>query len=323
MLNSQHSYAGQPARFYSRLVFAAFALAVMVIILGAYTRLTNAGLSCPDWPRCYGYLTPPSTNEQVQVATKAYPQAPVENEKAWNEMRHRYLAGIEGLMILAIVITSWQQRKNLPRIVFWLSQSLIVIMLGQITLGMLTVTELLKPAIVVGHLMLGFSVMSALWMMWLLLKHPYSARSNPLKGWAILGLIILICQIKLGGWVATHYAGLACIDFPYCNGQLLPPLNFSALHTDLITIHMLHRLGALITLIYLGLFSLALIAQPYMRRPGIILLSLLLLQITLGILNIVWLRPVTIALPHHTVAAFLLLTMLYIVVRLYRQRKLT
>ncbi|HVY53057.1 MAG TPA: COX15/CtaA family protein, partial [Gammaproteobacteria bacterium] len=143
------------------------------------------------------------------------------------------------------------------------------------------------------------------------------------KGWAILGLIILICQIKLGGWVATHYAGLACIDFPYCNGQLLPPLNFSALHTDLITIHMLHRLGALITLIYLGLFSLALIAQPYMRRPGIILLSLLLLQITLGILNIVWLRPVTIALPHHTVAAFLLLTMLYIVVRLYRQRKLT
>jgi heme a synthase len=309
-------------RSYSRLVFVAFALAFIVIILGAYTRLTNAGLSCPDWPRCYGYITPPATTDQLQAASKAYPQVPVDSTKAWTEMRHRYLAGMEGLLILSIVITSWVKRRHLQRSVFLLSQSLIAIMIGQVALGMLTVTELLKPVVVLGHLLFGFSVMSILWVMWLMMKKPFSSSPHPLRCWTVLGLIILILQITLGGWISTHSAGLACVDFPYCMGKLVPPMQWNALNTDLITIHMLHRIGALITFIYIGLLSIALILNKALRGYGILLLGLLLLQITLGILNIIWLRPVDIALPHHAVAALLLLTSLAIVVRLYRRGEL-
>lgn len=304
--------------FFSRLVFAAFVLAFIVIILGAYTRLTNAGLSCPDWPRCYGYMTPPATIDQLQEANKAYPQVPVDSTKAWTEMRHRYLAGLESILIFTIVVTSWVKRRYLPRNVFLLSQSLIIIIVGQIALGMLTVTELLKPVVVLGHLLFGFFIMSVLWTIWFLMRAPFSLLSSSLRYWAVLGLIILILQITLGGWVSTHYAGLACVDFPYCVGKLVPSLQWNALNTDLITIHMLHRIGALITFFYIGLFSIALILTHNLRKYGILLLVLLLLQITLGILNIIWLRPINIALLHHGVAALLLLVILAIVIRLYR-----
>jgi cytochrome c oxidase assembly protein subunit 15 len=307
--------------FFSRLAFLAFSLAFIVILLGAYTRLTNAGLSCPDWPRCYGYLTPPSSSDQLLEATKAYPQVPVDKARAWTEMRHRYLAGFEGLLILALITLAWRLRKELPPLAFKLTQALIVIMLGQVLLGMLTVTALLKPVVVLGHLLFGFSVMSILWLVYWLTQKPYPVQNpNRLKPWLNLGLVILVLQITLGGWVSTHYAGLACVDFPYCQGSLLPSLQWKALHSDLITIHMLHRIGALFTFIYLGFLSLALIRQKANRHFGFMLLSLLNVQIILGILNIVWLRPVEIALPHHAVAALLLLTLLATVVNVYRQR---
>ena len=307
-------------QFYSRLAFIAFALAFVVIIFGAYTRLTNAGLSCPDWPRCYGYLTPPITSDQMLGASKAYPQVPIDKARAWTEMRHRYLAGIEGLLILTIIFLSWCWRKELPPLAFKLSQSLIAVMCGQIILGMLTVTALLKPVIVLGHLVFGFSVMSLLWVIALLTKKTLPpATPTHLKPWVALGLVVLIFQIILGGWVSTHSAGLACVDFPLCNGNLLPPLKLTAIHTDLITIHMLHRIGAIVTFIYLSGLSLFLLAQKNLRRYGSILLTLLCAQILLGILNIVKLRPLHIALPHHAVAALLLLTLLATTVHLYRQ----
>lgn len=311
-----------PQTLFSRLALIAFALAFLVILLGAYTRLTNAGLSCPDWPRCYGYLTPPSGIEQLEAASSAYPQVPVDSAKAWTEMRHRYLAGVEGLLILTIVSMSWYWRKSLKASVFYLSQSLIGIMIGQILLGMLTVTALLKPVVVLGHLLFGFSLMSILWIIWLLGKKP-AGRSTKnvgsgLKTATTFGLLILILQITLGGWVSTHYAGLACIDLPFCNGKLIPELNFSALNTDLITIHMLHRIGAVITFFYLSLLSLTVIAKTtgMLRHFGYLILTLVSLQFVLGILNILWLRPVDIALPHHAVAALLLLSVLALRVRL-------
>lgn len=311
-------------RFYSRLALVAFALAFVVILLGAYTRLTNAGLSCPDWPRCYGYLTPPITSAQVLEATKAYPQVPVDKARAWTEMRHRYLAGLEGILVLTIISLSWCWRKDLPPLAFKLSQALIAVMLSQVLLGMLTVTALLKPVVVLGHLLLGFSVMSILWVIWLLTKEPRFAmplanqQAKRLRPWIGLGLIVLILQITLGGWVSTHSAGLACIDFPYCNGKLLPTLQWQALHTDLVTIHMLHRIGALVTFFYLGTLSLFLMLQKNVRPYGLLLIGLLSAQIILGILNIVWLRPVYIALPHHAVAALLLLTLLAALVNCYK-----
>jgi len=309
---------------FARLAFLAFLLAFVVIILGAYTRLTNAGLSCPDWPRCYGYLTPPITADEALQAAKAYPQAPLDKTRAWTEMRHRYLAGLEGILILTLIALSWCWRKELPPLAFKLTQSLIVILLGQILLGMLTVTALLKPVVVLGHLVCGFSLMSILWVIWLLTNKPTAA---PLHQrfylWISLGLLILIMQITLGGWVSTHSAGLACVDFPYCNGSLLPTLQWKALHTDLITMHMLHRLGALVTFIYLSLLGLFLSLRSASRRFGLLLLGLLSTQILLGILNILWLRPVSIALPHHAVAALLLLTLLAILFHSRRQGSLT
>jgi len=311
LLNPNLSGLSKSTSFYSTLSFLAFLLAFVVILLGAYTRLTNAGLSCPDWPRCYGYLTPPLTTPQIEAATKAYPQIPLDKTRAWTEMRHRYLAGLEGLLIVTLITLSWYWRKELPPLVFKLSQPLILILLGQVILGKLTVTALLKPVIVLGHLLLGFFLMSLLWIICLLTRKPlvFSARQH-LSLWVSLGLGILILQIALGGWVSTHSAGLACIDFPYCKGSFLPALQWNAFDTDLITIQMMHRLGALFTLFYLSLLSLFLLLQKSSRRFGLLLLSLLVTQMLLGILNILWLRPLFIALSHHAVAALLLLTLL-------------
>ncbi len=308
--NNLSAFSKLPRRFYSRLAFLAFALAFIVILMGAYTRLTNAGLSCPDWPRCYGYLTPPITSDQVTSAAKIYPEVPLDKARAWTEMRHRYLAGLEGILILTLISLSWCWRKELPPLAFKLSQILAAIMLGQIFLGMLTVTALLKPVVVLGHLVFGFAVMSVLWVIWLLTKKPRPHSGHHFRPWVGLGLFILVLQIILGGWVSTHSAGLACIDFPYCNGSLLPAMQWQAWHSDLITIHMLHRLGALLTFSYLGLLSLFLVLQKNSRRFGLLLITLLCTQIMLGILNIIWLRPLHIALPHHAVAALLLLTLL-------------
>lgn len=300
-------------KLFAQFAFVAFLLAFVVILLGAYTRLNNAGLSCPDWPRCYGYLTPPHTAEEVTQATKAFPQTPVDTARAWAEMRHRYLAGLEGILILVLITLSWCYRKALPPQAFVLTQGLLLILFGQVFLGKLTVTALLKPVVVLGHLLFGFSLMSLLWVLWLLTKKPSNTIiPSGFRIWTGLGLLILILQITLGGWVSTHSAGLACIDFPYCNGRLLPTLQWQALHTDLITMHMLHRLGALLCFVYLGLLGLFLSLRAASRRFGGLLLSLLCLQIILGIANILWLRPLPIALPHHAVAALLLLTLLSI-----------
>lgn len=312
---------------YSRFVLLAFLLAFVVIILGAYTRISDAGLSCPDWPRCYGYLTPPASSHELETAHQAYPQSPVEPAKAWVEMRHRYLAGMEGTLILGLVALSWYWRKQLNPTVFKLSQALSFIMLGQIVLGMLTVTALLKPVVVVGHLLLGFSLLSLLWVLWLFTQKTIAPRnispatqiSVHLKHWVSAGLIILILQISLGGWVSTHYAGLACVDFPYCNGSLLPHLKLTELHTDLITIHMLHRLGALINFMFLGMLGFWLL-RSHWQLFGLILLALLLSQVSLGILTVVWLRPVFMALGHHIIAALLLLTLLTLRFQLTHQQ---
>lgn len=305
-------------QIFSRLAWWAFILAFIVIILGAYTRLTNAGLSCPDWPRCYGYFTPPTTADELQTANKAYPQAPVDKAKAWTEMRHRYLAGIEGIIILSMIFLSWYQKKYLSPGVFKLSQSLFFIMAGQIVLGMLTVTALLKPVIVLGHLLFGFSIISILWLLWLLTKrqkpkYPQdSFAQQQLNPWINIGLVILIIQITLGGWVSTHAAGLACIDFPYCNGVFFPRLKMHDINNDIITMHMLHRIGAIINFLYLSLLGFLLFFKNIKKGFAITLLLLLTAQMILGILNILWLRPIPIALSHHAIAACLLLTLLAI-----------
>ena len=309
----------------SKLALFAFMLAFVVILLGAYTRLTNAGLSCPDWPHCYGFLTAPHTADQLANAAAAYPFMPVDIKKAWTEMTHRYFAGTEGILILVLAFSILFARKAKDFKSRFIAIALIALLCMQVALGMLTVTEKLKPVIVLSHLITGLSILSLLWWAYLDL-HVHAdffmhKTKRSLIPWLWVGFIIVACQITLGGWVSTHYAGLACIDLPYCNGKLLPNMQWQALNTDLITIHMLHRIGALITATYLIGISILLLKEKSFRIIASIILGLIAAQLTLGILNILWLRPVGIALAHHCVAIVLLLTMITALVKAYFESK--
>ncbi|OGT36985.1 MAG: hypothetical protein A3F11_08950 [Gammaproteobacteria bacterium RIFCSPHIGHO2_12_FULL_37_14] len=303
------------------MVLLTFICAFVVILLGAYTRLTNAGLSCPDWPHCYGFLTAPYTQAQLQTAINHYPLSPIDIKKAWTEMTHRYAAGTEGILILILSGSILFAKKAKDGKSIMMSLILIALLSVQVLLGMLTVTALLKPIIVLSHLFIGLSILSLLWWMYLdrhLSPHAITkTTSASLIPWLWLALIIIFVQILLGGWVSTHYAGLACIDFPYCNGEWLPKLAWNNINTDLITIHMLHRLGAMVTGIYLSVLAFALFTYPSFRAIATFILALIALQITLGILNIVWLRPVWLALIHQAVAILLLLTAITILVKAY------
>jgi len=305
-------------RHNSKLALFTFALAFVVILLGAYTRLTNAGLSCPDWPHCYGFITAPHTASQIQDAAQRYPLTPVDTQKAWTEMTHRYFAGTEGILILILAFSILTTRKATDIKSSIIALILIALLCVQIMLGMLTVTEKLKPLIVLSHLLTGLSILSVLWWAYLdlhLRDDSFFVRSHHSVIWFWLALMIVFAQISLGGWVSTHYAGLACVDFPYCNGKLLPAIQWHHLNTDLISIHMLHRIGAMITATYLVLFSLYLLLNPVFRSLATLMLAVLALQVTLGILNIVWLRPVWLALIHQGVAIILLLTVITTLVK--------
>ncbi len=301
----------------SKLALVAFVFAFFVIMLGAYTRLTDAGLSCPDWPHCYGFITAPHTVEQIQDATARYPLMPVEVKKAWTEMTHRYCAGMEGILILALAYILLRTR-HIRALQSTVKAGLLIGLLGiQVGLGALTVTQKLTPVIVLSHLLTGISILSTLW--WIFLDdtlrrsgdhHASPRHAAKLLPFLWLGFIVVAAQITLGGWVSTHYAGLACVDFPYCNGQILPALQWNQLNSDLITIHMLHRIGAMITAIYVSLLALRLLFNSTFRPVAYLLFVLLGAQLTLGIVNILWLRPVWIAMMHQAVAILLLLTMI-------------
>lgn len=198
-------------------VFFAF----IVIVLGAFTRLTEAGLGCPDWPGCYGFMKVPSQEEHIQQAELRFPDAPVEHAKAWNEMVHRYFAGTLGLLILAIAIIAWVKSRrysHYPTPVK-LPTLLLGLVIFQAALGMWTVTMNLQPLIVMGHLLGGFSVISLLYLLSLRLSSFRLAGGDPelrrYRGLAFFTLLVVIGQIALGGWVAANYAAVACTELPF------------------------------------------------------------------------------------------------------------
>lgn len=308
----------------SKLALFTFILAFVVILLGAYTRLTDAGLACPDWPNCYGYITAPHTPSQLQNAAQSYPLHQVNVKKAWTEMVHRYFAGFEGILILLlsfVVLFKHYPHSSSFKITQrkWIGIALIALLCLQVILGMLTVTEKLKPFIVLAHLLTGLSLLSLLWWSYLGLQTQGPSFNKlliaPTIPWFWGALFIVALQITLGGWTSTHNAGLACIDLPYCNGKWFPALHLQQLDSDLITIHMLHRIGALLTAIYVGALAIKLLSHPLLRQIALLLLSLLGLQLTLGILNVIWLRPVWIALSHDAVGILLLLTLMSVLVK--------
>lgn len=300
-----------------------------MVLLGAYTRLVDAGLGCPDWPGCYGFISVPLSVDDVAVAEKAFPGKPVEHEKAWPEMVHRYFAGSLGLLVAFITLISIKNRnkENQPVV-------LPVILLGlicfQAALGMWTVTMGLLPIIVMGHLLGGFAMLSLLLLLFLKLKDTGPPKiSGPLKKLAIAGVIIVFLQITLGGWTSANYAAIICEDFPTCQGAWIPPLDISGafqvsthgvsdytgghLGNDArVTIQWLHRLGALITTIFIVFLHVKLMQSGY-KRFAIWLVAVLSAQVLLGISNVVFSLPLFVAVAHNGVAALLLLSLVYLV----------
>ena len=322
-------------RTFSKLAIATALLALAVILLGAYVRLSDAGLGCPDWPGCYGRLVAPSHPEAVAQANAAYPDRPVEAHKAWKEMVHRYLASALGLAILVLALAAWRGRRaGLPLV---LPLVLVGLVVFQGLLGMWTVTLLVNPTIVTAHLAGGMATLGLLW--WLALRTGPatpgpSAGVAGLRPWAWTGLVLLCGQILLGGWTSTHYAAVACIEFPTCYGgrwwpatdfaegfalwrPIGPDYEFGHLDSAARTaIHLTHRLGALVVLLALGTLAILAVRRGdggIERGLGLALGAALLLQVGLGIANVVGHLPLPVAVAHTGGAALVLLALLTLV----------
>jgi len=312
-------------------------LAFCVISLGAYVRLSDAGLGCPDWPGCYGKLLGvPDNHHEVNAAQAAFPHAPVEAAKAWKEMIHRYLAGILGLVIAALaVLTIWPRRQAVVAPQFFL----VGLVLVQAALGMLTVTWLLKPVIVTLHLLGGMLILATLVGIRAQNATACIDTATPaLKkaAWVITAIILL--QIALGGWTSANYAAMACSDYPLCQGQLMPA-NMDWSHAfvfnrelgqtrdgqmlslqTLTAIHWTHRSFALVVLAACVAFAIRLQRQDDTRHFGHLLLAAVVVQVLLGISN-VWLQwPLGLAVLHNTGAAILLAVTVYTTVQLQRAK---
>ena len=311
-----------------RVLIVAITLAAVTIVFGAYVRLTDAGLGCPDWPGCYGRLLVPKSAAELAPGDPNLAQRPLEVGKAWREMIHRYLASTLGLVIIAAVAlhTVAARAGATPWRLSFLALLPLVLLQG--VLGMWTVTLLLKPLVVMTHLLGGMTILALL--VWNLLlergEHP-ALGGGPRTPWVRLALAVVACQIALGGWTSTNYAALACADFPTCHGTFFPPMDFGAgfrpwhgLGIDYeygvldaparIAIHVTHRLGAVVTALVAGGVALTLARRgtPGERRAGTAALAALSLQLGLGVGNVVLGLPVPVAVAHNGVAAALLVS---------------
>lgn len=318
---SQNKASPMTRRLSQLCLFTAL-FALCVILLGAYTRLKDAGLGCPDWPGCYGQILAPATPEAITQANNAFPSAPVDTQKAQTEMTHRYFAETLGSLIVIFAALCWYKRRTLPLPVY-LGPLLVLLVLFQGLLGMWTVTLKLLPVVVMGHLLGGFTLVCLLTLCWIYLRGYHTTliaqgTSPTLFPLSMVTLGALITQIALGGWTSANYAALICPDFPTCQGYWWPPS-----HT-LTMIHMAHRVGALITFVLGITLTIALWQQRIrlLRYFSAALLGLLVLQVFLGISNVIFSLPLPVALAHHGTAALLLLLLITLnVVLLHTPRK--
>lgn len=311
-------------------------LALLVVVIGAWVRLTDAGLGCPDWPGCYGQLV---VTESTREAAEAFPERPLDVGKAWREMIHRYLATGLGLLCLIMAGLAWANRRD-PEQPTRLAYVLLALVIFQGLLGMWTVTLLLQPVIVMAHLLGGLATLGLLF--WLgewrrLLSsgdglHRPEQAARAASPWlaraGIAALLILLVQIALGGWTSANYAALACPDFPTCQTRWWPPVTdfregfvlWRELGVDYeggvldnparVAIHFSHRLGAIAATAILGLLGWLMVRRPRLRPDGIAVLAALGIQLILGASIIVYGVPLAIAVAHNGVAALLLLAVL-------------
>lgn len=348
--------------WFRRINLLTLALCFCVIVFGAYVRLSDAGLGCPDWPGCYGHLTVPEAAHDVAAAEQRYPQRPVEAHKAWKEMIHRYLASTLGLLI--VVMALWSRRLSAPdrpRALPWILAGLVVF---QGILGMWTVTWQLKPLAVTAHLLGGMTTFALLlWMYRSTRPRPLAVEVSVrerayrserqlafelqrdvhavevpppdpappgLRPFAAVALALLALQIFLGGWTSTNYAALACPDFPTCHGSFLPETDLRTAFTlwhglginyeygildarARVTIHYVHRVGAVVVTVVLSLLVLFLLRRGgslRWRAFGAAVLAALLLQLSLGVAVVLLQFPLGLAAAHNAGAALLLAVMI-------------
>ena len=311
-------------KYFLYIAVVAAVLAFGVVMLGAYVRLSQAGLGCPDWPGCYGHVSVPSGTE---VNSSLLASRPLEPARAWKEMIHRYFAGSLATLILVLAVMAWAKRKQ-PGQPLLLPSLLLALVIFQALLGMWTVTLLLFPPVVMGHLLGGMATFVLLVLL-VLQSGGFLQQGAAATAWmrrlAVLGLAVLICQIALGGWVSSNYAAIACPDFPTCQGAWWPAMDLGngfswhGIGVDYqggilagparVAIHVVHRLGACCTLLVLGGAALLFLLKGgsrELRSMGALVLGLLLLQIALGISLVEFGWPLPLADLHNGTSALLL-----------------
>lgn len=297
---------------------AGLVLAVVVVVLGAYTRLVDAGLGCPDWPGCYGHLGVPSTEAEIARAEAAFPDAPVEADKAWVEMIHRYAATTLGAVILVALALAVRNRQP------WrLPAALAALVIAQGAFGAWTVTLKLWPQVVTAHLLGGFATLALLATLVMTYRPPLARVDPGLKRLATAALVVVLAQVALGGWLTSNYAALACPDFPTCHGEWIPDMDFvmgfdvtqtvgpnylgGLLSGDArVAIHYSHRVGAIAVLLVVGFLAWRLGSRPAAWLLGAVLAA----QLTLGIANVVFVLPLAVAVLHNAGGAALMLAVL-------------
>jgi heme a synthase len=310
--------------WFRRLALAGAVLAAAVVVLGAWVRLTDAGLGCPDWPGCYGHVYPQASHADAQRGFQL--------GKALHEMVHRYFAGTLALVIAILLVWAARFRKDRNQPLIPVAALFIVVCL-QAALGALTVTLLLKPLIVTAHLLGGLTTLGLLW--WLSLEpttRQLTERETALRRYALVGLAALIVQIALGGWTSSNYAALACPDFPTCQQSWWPRMDYRdafvlwrGLKLDYeggvlanparVAIHFTHRLGALVAgsiLIGLGVLVATSARSRRLTFAGSLLVLAVLTQISLGVATVHWGVPLGLATLHNAGAAFLVISMVWL-----------
>jgi cytochrome c oxidase assembly protein subunit 15 len=323
---------------YKKIINLTILLTFVVISFGAYVRLSDAGLGCPDWPGCYGKLVGvPETHHEISQLESASPGTQVEPAKAWKEMIHRYLAGTLGLLIAWLAWRSFFPERQKTA---WAHLGLVGLVAVQATLGMLTVTWLLKPAIVSLHLLGGMLILATLIGIRTSLASNTATRNYPTgliaAAWLIVALVLT--QIALGGWTSSNYAAMACVDYPLCRGELIPPgmdwehayvVNRALGQTadgqgitlnTLIAIHWTHRWFALVVVVSCLVFAwrVMLTNDQQIAPWGTALLVAVVTQFSLGVSNVLLQWPLSLAVLHNFVAAVLLAIAVYLAMALSR-----
>lgn len=319
---------------YKKILFLTWFLTLDLIMFGAFVRLTDSGLGCPDWPGCYGSVTPVGALAEIRQAVSVMPDGPVTLPKAWIEMVHRYVGALLGFLIICLSWMAWRHRESFrqsPTLAFVTLLAVCV----QGAFGAWTVTHKLMPVVVTGHLLGGMSLLAL--MTWLAARErlhlPVAAELRKFFPWMAIGLALLFMQIGLGGWVSTNYAALACMDFPTCHGKWLPEMDFAngysfirglgempggemISQSALTAIHWVHRNFAFVIFVYLGILAWRLRSDQGLKGPATLMLVLLFAQLLTGLTTIFFQWPLLIAVLHNGGAAGLVLAGVTLLVRL-------